>query len=120
MGIISMNSNKAEYMDFKADVFKIAAEILPASKLEDYNECEDPDTGDMFFWFTFFSSEEAIVDSFIRVTRDRLLGSPQLSDQLNTEAYVYSVEKSLILSHNYWSVAFGLADRYEFVENSQP
>lgn len=107
------------YESFKKAVLDIAVESIPGRQADDFDEHDHPVLDRPFFSLTFFLFEGAHVDHFIQSVRDRLLESTP-NEKSKAGAYVYHVWKSHILSHGYWSVSFWLADKYEYIEDSQP
>ncbi|MND27426.1 hypothetical protein D3C80_178920 [compost metagenome] len=105
---------------FKERLFEVLERTLPDRDLNNHEVVVDPDTREPFVFFTFFLSEEVEVDKFIRAVRESLLKWPELSVQTDTNQFVYTVWKSHIQSHDYWSVHFWLSEKYSFTEDSQP
>lgn len=109
-----------QYEAFKKAVLDIAVETVPDRQIDDFDEHEHPELRKPFFCLTFFLAEEPHVDTFIKTVRDRMLDLPSLNNRVNSDRYIYQVWKSHIQSHNFWSVNFWLADKYQFTEDSQP
>lgn len=111
-----------QYESFKKAVLEIAVETVPGRSTDDFDAFDGqdhPKWGRPFFCLTFFLTDEPHVDIFIRMVRNRLLRWPKLYESENNNGYIYKVYKSHIQSHDYWSVSFLLADKYELTEDSQ-
>ena len=108
------------YEKFKLALIKILSDICPERDPKDYDEDIDLDTGEKIIAFTFYLSEEEMVDRFARTSRKMLLKYPRLDEDEPIEPYVFTIWKNHIGSHDYWCLSFWLSSKYEFTENSQP
>lgn len=110
-----------QYSDFKAELIRIGNQLFPERNGIEFDEGTHPDTKEQFvFFFPFWSDEEDKVDLFIRTVRNELLSISQLSEQNDSNLFVYEVWKSAHQSCDNWDVTFSLALEYKFTENVQP